>query len=201
MPCADVVDQLDIGLGSSARGIGGCAVQTSPKGCGSAITGVRNLWLEIINAVSCGLDAIETAKFKVILFGVCLHLARGEFCSAKKYAAMCAKMSSLIYRAEQAPSLNIETELLASPGHILRCQYFSGTDYVLWYFGNRGWLAIFQVFLRLSFHLLVFSLQSSVLLITDFIFAISNLLFGPCWSLISAGGKMEKVRLSLVKLI
>jgi len=37
---------------------------------------------------------------------------------------------------------------------------------------------------------------------TDFIiFAISNPLFGPCWSLISAGGKMEKVRLSLVKLI
>lgn len=54
----------------------------------------------------------------------------------------------------------------------------------------------------LSFHLPVFSLHPPVLLMPDFIiFAISNPFLGPCQSLISAGGKMEKVRLSPLKLI
>lgn len=51
---------------------------------------------------------------------------------------MCAKMSHLMYKAEQGPSLSIEMELLASAGHIFCCHYLSGIDYISWYFGNRG---------------------------------------------------------------
>lgn len=57
---------------------------------------------------------------------------------------MCAKMSHLMYKGEQAPSLGIEMELLASPGDILCCQYFSRIDYVSWYFGNRDDLQYFR---------------------------------------------------------
>lgn len=85
-----------------------------------------------------------------------------------------------MYKAEQAPSLGIEMGLLASPARILCYQCFSGIDYVSWYFGNKGCFTIFQVFLSLSFHLPVSALQSSVLLMTDFIiFVISNPLLVP----------------------
>lgn len=63
-----------------------------PLGCGSAISGVGNPTLEIAGDVPCALDATETAELKLILFGVCLHLARGEFCSTESCTAnVCQK--------------------------------------------------------------------------------------------------------------
>lgn len=84
-----MIDQRGVDLGSpSAGGIGGCAVQVSPKSSGLAIAGVRDLRLETISAVSCALDATEAGQFKVISFGVCLPLAGGHFCSAGRGAAL-----------------------------------------------------------------------------------------------------------------
>lgn len=104
-------------------------------------------------------------------------------------------------KAEPAPPSSMEMELLNSPGLVLHCQYFSGMGCLLVFWRQRMTCNVLG-FPGLSFHLPVFSLQPPVLLMPDFIiFAISNRLFGPCQSLISAGGKREKVRLSLVKLI
>lgn len=95
----------------------------------------------------------------------------------------------------------MEKELLDPPGLAFHCQEFTGTGYLLVFWPRRMTCNI-SGFPGLSFHLPVFSLQPPVLLMPDFlIFAVSNPFFGPCQSLISAGGEMEKVRLSLVKLI
>lgn len=40
-------------------------VQTSPRGCGLAVTGVRNPWLELTGA-----GDVEGEKLQVISFGV-----------------------------------------------------------------------------------------------------------------------------------
>lgn len=129
-----------VDLGSpSAGGIGGRAVQVSPKGCGLAIAGGGDLPLETIGAVSCVPDAAEAGQFKIISFGVCLPLAGGDFVLLEgAQRSPGPKSVVLTHKAERGPSLGIETELLASLGRVPRCQCLSATDGVSWCFGDRG---------------------------------------------------------------